>query len=694
MYAHFYHLSENPFNLTPDPKFHYINESTREALAAVLYGIKSRKGFLTLIGEAGTGKTTLLRRIVDEIEGETRIVFVFNPGVSFDELLEYLCMELGIRTDARGRLQLIERLNQFLLEQLTEGRNVVVIIDEAQTLEDDVLEELRLLSNLETSKEKILQVVLSGQPELEEKLRRPNLRQLRQRIGVRATLKPMRSDEIRAYVETRLRSAGGQKAELFTAAALRRCWQASQGIPRVINVICDNAMMVAFAEGNDRISVSVMNAAIRDLDGLTGSPAWLQEMKDVLAAPMVRYGLAAAVVLGLAFAVGRDGLPRFGVEQSPPTAFVARGEPLAPAALPIAPPVSQEAKTRVAAVAPVVAPIPERSEPLAPASAAPAAAAAGTALAGANVTAPPEVDPEFPPTASVLTPPAGDPRSGAGSPTAPLPTTDRVRGTQRRAEEIARQTAARMYGREVEPAPGYEPVPSSRQEALAALAATEQRDRQAAADESSARLAEEDAERLAAEAMASAAEDAVAAARAASVPTEAPPSLAAAPDGLADGLETVTAMSGGAARLPKAGQRPLVGRHVRVARGDTVWAIAMQYYGSVDPSVLTEIFRHNPGIRNARQLPVGSDVFVPFLKPEHMVDAVPGGGYRVLVAESPKTAEITEASEWASSRLPGRELTTTSKGRGNPVRMVYATGFGGRESAISAAKQLLGPDTQ
>ena len=170
--------------------------------------------------------------------------------------------------------------------------------------------------------------------------------------------------------------------------------------------------------------------------------------------------------------------------------------------------------------------------------------------------------------------------------------------------------------------------------------------------------------------------------------------MAAAPAGLADGLESVASLSGDAARLPKAGAKPVVGRHVRVTRGDTVWAIAMQYYGTVDSSVLTEIFRHNPGIRNAHQLPVGSDVFIPFLKPEHMVDPVQGGGYRVLVAESPVPGEIAKASSWAASRLPGRELRTTSKGKDNPVRMVYATGFTGREAALAAARQLLGPGSQ
>ncbi len=299
MYAHFYHLDEEPFNLTPDPKFQYVNESTREAMAAVLHGIKSRKGFITLIGEAGTGKTTLLKRILDEIEGETSVVFVFNPGVSFDELLGFICMELGIATEGCGRLKLLERLNAYLLDQLTEGRNVVVMIDEAQTLSDGVLEELRLLSNLETAKEKILQILLTGQPELEDKLRRPGLRQLRQRIAVRATLKPVRGDEIAAYVETRLRSAGAAQTDFFSPGSLRRVWKAAGGIPRVVNVMCDNAMMLAFAEGKKKISTSVMNDAIRDLAGRTVRQDWGDRFALWFSAPSVRYVGAALVALAV-----------------------------------------------------------------------------------------------------------------------------------------------------------------------------------------------------------------------------------------------------------------------------------------------------------------------------------------------------------------------------------------------------------
>jgi type II secretory pathway predicted ATPase ExeA len=317
MYAHFYQLSENPFNLTPDPKFHYVNESTREAMASLLHGIKSRKGFITLIAEAGTGKTTLLKRIVDEVEGETQIVFVFNPGVSFDELLEFICSELGIETRGCKRLHLLERLNQHLLEQLTAGRNVVVMIDEAQTLEDSVLEELRMLSNLETSKEKILQILLSGQPELDEKLRKPSLRQLRQRIGVRATLKPVQLNEMQAYVETRLRSAGAERTDLFTPASLKKIWQASGGIPRVINVICDNAMMIAFAEGQKRITPKTLHEAVRDLEGDFGGFETGSRIREWLMSRSAGYALAAAAVVLAAIPLA--GVVLRGIEAAPAT---------------------------------------------------------------------------------------------------------------------------------------------------------------------------------------------------------------------------------------------------------------------------------------------------------------------------------------------------------------------------------------
>jgi general secretion pathway protein A len=304
MYAHFYRLSEDPFNLTPDPRFHYVNSTTREALASVLYGIRARKGCISLVGEAGTGKTTLLKRVAEELQDESTVVFIFNPGVSFDELLEYICMELGLDVEGCARLGMLDRLNGFLLESLVEGRNVVVLIDEAQTLPNAVLEGLRLLTNLETSKEKTLQIVLSGQPELEEKLRDPSLRQLRQRIGTRARLEPLRQSEIGAYVATRLRGAGGKEPGVFSSTALRLVWMASAGIPRLVNVVCDNALLIAFAAGRKRVGCRLMNEAVRDVEGSTGLGSWaaIIRMRCAMGHKGRRVAVAAvaaSLVLGL-----------------------------------------------------------------------------------------------------------------------------------------------------------------------------------------------------------------------------------------------------------------------------------------------------------------------------------------------------------------------------------------------------------
>jgi len=425
MYAHFYHLAENPFNLTPDPKFHYINESTREAMASILHGIHSRKGFVTLIGEAGTGKTTLLKRIVEEIEGETQVVFVFNPGVSFDELLEFICAELGLPTDNRRRLTLLDRLNNFLLEQLTEGRNVVVMIDEAQTMDDGVLEELRLLSNLETSKEKILQILLSGQCELEEKLRRPNLRQLRQRIAVRANLRPMRADEIGAYVETRMRSAGAADDDFFSAAALRKIWRASKGIPRVINVICDNAMMIAFADGKKRITGGVISEAIRDLQGGERRVPLVERLRGWGFLAGVRYPAAAAVALGVAVPLALATIRAAG-----PGGPLHGGAPTEAPAVAATPAPAVERQPAPAVAAPTAAP-PARRMPVArpqaqvarPASVRPPAAAAAAASSAAT--------------------PAATQADARSSVTGSKVVQDSIR----RAELMARSTAARLFDR-------------------------------------------------------------------------------------------------------------------------------------------------------------------------------------------------------------------------------------------------------
>ena len=196
MYLTFYGLSEKPFGQTPDPKFLYWNDAYRETIASLRYGIQERKGFITMIGEAGTGKTTLLRKLLDDLGPDVVSVFLFNPNATFEEILEYTLGELGIPAPAGRKLAMLQRLNEFLLAAFQEGKNTILLIDEAQDLETDVLESLRLLSNLETSKEKILQIVLSGQPELATRLAQPNLRQLKQRIAVRCRLEPRTRPEL------------------------------------------------------------------------------------------------------------------------------------------------------------------------------------------------------------------------------------------------------------------------------------------------------------------------------------------------------------------------------------------------------------------------------------------------------------------------------------------------------------------
>ena len=271
MYAEYFGLREPPFNITPDPRFLYLNDCYQEALAALGYGIEARKGFISLIGDAGTGKTTLLRRLLDTVGPATKTVLLLNPTVSFDEILEHTLLELGVPPEGGRKLVLLQRLNEFLLEHTQAGGNVALLIDEAQDLRPDVLEELRLLSNLETAREKILQIVLAGQPELDTILADPSLRQLRQRVALRIRLRPLSPPEVAAYVRARVERVGGTAAELFPPDALARLAMLSHGIPRLVNVLCDAALLGTFAAGKRAVTPAIVEDAWRDHD--TGGPA-------------------------------------------------------------------------------------------------------------------------------------------------------------------------------------------------------------------------------------------------------------------------------------------------------------------------------------------------------------------------------------------------------------------------------------
>jgi len=265
MYGKHFGLVELPFSVTPDPRFSYVNSDYREAFATLRYGIETRKGFIVITGEAGTGKTTLLRRLMHTVEATVHTAFIFNTHLSFTELLRLVLNELGVANSARDKQTLMAQLNDYLIEQLHKDHIVSLLVDEAQNLSDEMLEELRLLSNLETDRAKLIQIVLMGQPELERKLEQPKLRQLKQRVAVRCRLAPLRSDEVAPYINSRLQTVGYEGKELFDLGSVQKIALYSKGIPRLINAICDNALLIAYATSQSKVSAKIIDEVARDL---------------------------------------------------------------------------------------------------------------------------------------------------------------------------------------------------------------------------------------------------------------------------------------------------------------------------------------------------------------------------------------------------------------------------------------------
>lgn len=309
MYTAFYGLREKPFALSPDPRFLYLAGSHREALAHLLYGIEQGEGFIAITGEVGTGKTTLCRTLLERLEGRTELAFLFNPSRSALELMQSICAELGLPAEGLGRRALMAQLNDHLLEQRRRGRRVLLIIDEAQTLSENTLEQVRLLSNLETSREKLIQILLLGQPELDRKLDQRSLRQLRQRISVRWKLEPLGPQETRAYVRHRLSVAAGQPKDLFSDAALREIHRRTGGIPRLVNQLCDRALLAGYAARAAQIGPALVRAAAREIPDAARSRARPRSADP--RRPWLFFALTL-VVVGAALAgglrVGRSGL--------------------------------------------------------------------------------------------------------------------------------------------------------------------------------------------------------------------------------------------------------------------------------------------------------------------------------------------------------------------------------------------------
>jgi len=284
MYQRFFGLRESPFNVNPDPRYLFMTRHIQEALAGLTYGIQNRKGFILLTGEVGTGKTTLLNRLLDWLHGQrVATAYIFNSQLEVNHLFDYMMADFEIPCESREKSQMLLRLNQWLLERYRAGETATLIVDEAQNLSPEVLEEIRLLTNLETSTEKLLQIVLAGQPELEEKLKLPQLRQLRQRITLRCRTAPLSLEETFGYIAERLRIAGANGEPIFSKEAIQTVHVYSRGIPRVVNLLCEHSMINAYVDSLRPVPAHLVEEVAREFQ--------LDEIAPVASA-------AAAVAVG------------------------------------------------------------------------------------------------------------------------------------------------------------------------------------------------------------------------------------------------------------------------------------------------------------------------------------------------------------------------------------------------------------
>ena len=268
MYQNFYHLKKEPFHITPDPDFLFLSPSHKQALGSIIYGVKNRKGFVVITGEVGVGKTTILRSYLIKVDKpKVRIIYIFNANLSFKSLLNTIYKELGIHAKTDDMVEMLNDLYLILMEEYRLGNTVLLIIDEAQNMPIKTLENLRMLSNLETSKDKLLQIVLIGQYELEKILDRYELRQLRQRIAIRSTIIPFTKEESLAYIKHRLAKVAVNESQVFTRGALKRIVKGAKGIPRNLNILCDNALITGFGYKIKPVNSKIVKEVIADFNG-------------------------------------------------------------------------------------------------------------------------------------------------------------------------------------------------------------------------------------------------------------------------------------------------------------------------------------------------------------------------------------------------------------------------------------------
>lgn len=300
MYLDFYGLKEKPFSLTPDPQFLFLSESHRAAMEYLIYGIEQREGFIVMTGQIGTGKTTICRAVLGRLNSHVKTAVIFNSFLTDEELLESILLDFGQSSEGKSRKERIDLLNQSLIGFLAEGKNAALIIDEAQNLSIPVLEQIRMLSNLETEKEKMLQIVLLGQLELDGKLHSPELKQLNQRIAIRHRLLPLDRRETESYVNQRLAVAGANGSISFSKAALNEIYRFSEGTPRMINLLCDRALIGGFVEETHHIGKEIIKKAEKELNGEEGSRPALKSAAFLKHFPPLRIFLLAVLLFLLA----------------------------------------------------------------------------------------------------------------------------------------------------------------------------------------------------------------------------------------------------------------------------------------------------------------------------------------------------------------------------------------------------------
>jgi general secretion pathway protein A len=291
VYQDFFGFSEKPFDLTPDPKYLYLSPKHKEVLAHLVYGLQENNGFLKIIGEVGTGKTMICRSFLRELRADFNIAYIFNPCINELELLQTINTELGIPGKSKSKKKLVDVLNCFLLEERSKGHRVVVIIDEAQDLQPNVLEQLRLLSNLETDTEKLIQIVLIGQPELDKVLAKEGLRQLRQRITIKWELLPLNLEETRGYIQHRLNVALGKGKVRFSREAVEMVFRYSRGIPRMINVVSDRTLLIAFTQSTKKITPKIVKLAVSDIGELVPLESWADKFWKLVLPSILATGL-------------------------------------------------------------------------------------------------------------------------------------------------------------------------------------------------------------------------------------------------------------------------------------------------------------------------------------------------------------------------------------------------------------------